>query len=203
MAKKFPLSKIIRRTHLLLALFLTPWILMYAISTIAMHHRVLFTGEPDRVDPGFDTLSEETYTPTFPSDVDRQDAALQILRDLDLEGAFGVQGNLEEGRMTITRFRPIGSYRITYESNPGMLRVERQRFAMAYYLEMLHRRRGFQQPYVTNDLWAIFVDVVILAIILWAFTGVWMWWEMSKTRRLGAICLSAGVALFLVFLLTL
>jgi hypothetical protein len=125
------------------------------------------------------------------------------LRDLDLEGAFGVQGNLEEGRMTITRFRPIGSYRITYEGNPGMLRVERQRFAMAYYLEMLHRRRGFQQPYVTNDLWAIFVDVVILAIILWAFTGVWMWWEMSKTRRLGAICLSAGVALFLVFLLTL
>ena len=28
-------SKILRRTHLYLALFLTPWVLMYAVSTLA------------------------------------------------------------------------------------------------------------------------------------------------------------------------
>ena len=33
-------SKIVRRTHMYLALFLTPWIAGYALSTIAMNHRM-------------------------------------------------------------------------------------------------------------------------------------------------------------------
>ena len=35
-------SLIIRRIHLYLALFLTPWMLMYAISTVVMNHRGFF-----------------------------------------------------------------------------------------------------------------------------------------------------------------
>ncbi len=31
-------SKLLRRIHLYLALFLTPWIRMYAVSTFAMNH---------------------------------------------------------------------------------------------------------------------------------------------------------------------
>jgi hypothetical protein len=81
--------------------------------------------------------------------------------------------------------------------------VERQRFGAAYVLEMLHRRRGFQQPFWANDLWGLIVDGVILSILLWAATGLWMWWEMVRTRRLGALFLGAGVAFFLLFLLLL
>jgi hypothetical protein len=36
------ISKILRRTHMYLALFLTPWMLIYALSTMAMNHRELF-----------------------------------------------------------------------------------------------------------------------------------------------------------------
>jgi hypothetical protein len=186
-----------------LALFLTPWILMYALSTITMHHRVLFTGEHQRVDPGYETIREEAYRPAFAGDTDRQVAARRILEDLDLVGAFSVRGSLDQGTLTIQRDRPIGSYRITYEANPGTVRVERQRFGAAYVLEMLHRRRGFQQPFWANDLWGLIVDGVILSILLWAATGLWMWWEMVRTRRLGALFLGAGVAFFLLFLLLL
>jgi hypothetical protein len=203
MTRKVSVSKLIRRTHLFLALFLAPWVLMYALSTITMHHRVLFTGEPRRVDPGYEMLREEAYAPPFARDEDRQVAARRLLQDLDLEGAFTVRGSLEQGVLTILRNRPIRSYRITYETNTGTLRVERQRFGMAYFLEMLHRRRGYQQPFLGNDLWAFVVDAVILAMLTWAATGLWMWWELARTRRLGALCLGAGIACFLLFLLTL
>ena len=33
---RFNFSKIIRRVHMYLALFLAPWMLMYALSTLAM-----------------------------------------------------------------------------------------------------------------------------------------------------------------------
>jgi hypothetical protein len=68
---------------------------------------------------------------------------------------------------------------------------------------MLHRRRGFSEDYLANDLWAFIVDSVIVAIVLWAVTGLWMWLEMSRTRKLGSICLMGGSALFSFLLLVL
>ena len=42
LAPKIPgvFSKIVRRTHMYLALFLAPWMMGYAVSTIAMNHRM-------------------------------------------------------------------------------------------------------------------------------------------------------------------
>ena len=36
------ISTIVRRTHMFLALFFFPWILMYALSTLVMNHRSFF-----------------------------------------------------------------------------------------------------------------------------------------------------------------
>jgi len=64
----------------------------------------------------------------------------------------------------------------------------------------MHRRRGFQTPYALDDTWAFTVDVFIAGVIFWALSGLWMWWELKVTRKLGAIALSGGVALFALFL---
>ena len=39
-------------------------------------------------------------------------------------------------------------------------------------------------------------------VLLWACSGMWMWWEMKVTRVAGAVALAAGVALFAAFLAT-
>lgn len=160
----------------------------------------MFTGHEQRVHPGYDLVRTEQYSHRFDSDEDRLTAARKILQDLDMEGAFSVRGDLEKGKLTIIRDHPIRSYQITYEAGPATIDIERQKFGMSFFLEMLHRRRGFQQSFITNDLWAIVVDGVILTILVWAFTGVWMWWSIVRTRKPGAWCLGIGLVLFLVFL---
>jgi hypothetical protein len=50
---------------------------------------------------------------------------------------------------------------------------------------------------------AVSVDLVIVALVFWAVSGVWMWWDMRATRLWGAVSLLAGVALFVGFLVTL
>ncbi len=198
---RLPLHLIVRRVHLLLGLFLAPWVLMYSLSTLGMHHRKLFTGNERRVHPGYELISEQKYPQLLDADGDRHSAALQILRDLDMEGAYSVRGTLQEGHLTIIRDQPVRPFRVTYLGDTGTLRIERQNFGLTYFLEMLHRRRGYQQDYMGNDLWALVVDGVILTILIWAITGIWMWWSMLRTRKPGAWCLVAGVTLFLVFLL--
>jgi hypothetical protein len=42
--KKTAWSKLIRRTHMYLALFLTPWMVVYALSSFIFNHHALFSG---------------------------------------------------------------------------------------------------------------------------------------------------------------
>ena len=42
--EKIAWSKLIRRTHMYLALFLTPWMVVYALSSFIFNHHALFSG---------------------------------------------------------------------------------------------------------------------------------------------------------------
>lgn len=179
-----------------LALFLSPWMLMYALSTMAMNHRHLF-----RSTPQFEKEREQAYAASFPADARPRQIGEQILRDLHLEGSFGVQGP-REGRLTIVRSDPITPRRILYSPAEGKVTIERLIFRPSAFLEQLHRRRGYQQPYVLEDTWAFTVDLVIVAMIFWVLSGLWMWWEMRVTRLWGAAFALLGVALFAFFVVT-
>ena len=190
-------SKIIRRTHMYIALFLAPWVLMYAASTILMNHRAGQHGGP----PVFAKERELVYDGTFPAGATPRAMALQILAFLDMDGAHGVPNPGRDAAIVINRFDPVSPRRITFTPADGRIVVERQAFRTPAFLERLHRRRGFQHDYPLEDTWAFSVDLVIVAIAFWVFSGLWMWWEMKLTRRLGALCLAGGAALLAVFVL--
>jgi hypothetical protein len=122
------------------------------------------------------------------------------LSDLGISGSHSVRGDVHSGALTINRNRPIGSYRVTFDAKERDLKVERQKWGLAFFLEMLHRRRGFGEDYLANDLWALTVDLVVGAILLWGATGLWMWFELPRTRKWGSVCLVAGSSLFAVLL---
>ena len=68
-----------------LALFLAPWMLGYAVSTLAMNHRM---PRPT----SFVTERDQPYPNVFEPGTPPREIARQILADLELDGAFGVQG---------------------------------------------------------------------------------------------------------------
>jgi hypothetical protein len=116
---------------------------------------------------------------------------------LNLEGNHRTQGSLE-GRITITRNDPLAIRRIIYDPKRQTLNIERQVLRAAPFLEHMHRRRGYGTPYLSDDLWAITVDLFIFASVLW----VWMWWELKVTRRWGTISILGGIAILAFFLVT-
>ena len=188
------LSSVIRRTHMYLALFLSPWVLTYALSTIVMNHRYST--------PSFEKEQEQSYEAAFPAGAQPRQMAGQILSDLRLEGAFNVQPPASDGRLTILRQDLLSPKRITYTPAERKLVVERQAFQAASFLGRFHRRRGYQQPYALDDTWAVTVDLFIAAMIFWVLSGLWMWWEMRVTRLWGGVFALAGAGLFAFFLVT-
>jgi hypothetical protein len=193
-------SKIIRRTHMYLALFLTPWILMYALSTMAMNHREWLRGGSGETLPQFEKEREEPYQASFAPDARPQAIGEKILEDARLVGAFNARKD-SSGAVVIVRQDPVTPRRITYSPAESKLVIEKEVFRWPAFLERMHRRRGYQHA-ALDDSWAFSVDLVIAAMIFWVLSGLWMWWELRATWRLGALFAAGGLALFALFLFT-
>ena len=190
-------SMVLRRTHMYLGLFLFPWMLMYALSTLAMTHRSWFATqapyEVERTVP-FEAVFSESVEPKL--------VAGQVLASLGLDGAHSVTRR-KDGAYVINRSDLLTPRRLTYSPADHTVTVERLPLQTYSFLARFHRRRGYATGYGWDTAWAATVDVAIIGMMLWVLSGLWMWWEMTVTRRWGTVALLGGGGLFAAFLLTL
>ena len=185
-----------RRTHLYLGLFVMPWLLMYGLSSFMICHQDLFrSDQPANWQPVF----EREYKRQIPDQANLREVAQAILKDCNLEGAFWVQRPKPE-KIEINRFRFRDEIRLIYSINEQRLRAERQHHRWDRVVVRMHFRGGFQQPTFFDALWAVFVDVACLGILIWIGSGLVMWWRLSRLRFWGAIALGGGLLSFLVLI---
>jgi hypothetical protein len=185
-----------------LALFLTPWILMYALSTIAMNHREHLQKLYGKAPPPFHPAGTMDVPPgTFQPSASREENARRILQALGMDGTHNIPKSAGQDLVIVRQ--PSGApVRITYRGAENKASIEKQESRFSFWLERFHRRRGYQHPYALEDAWAVSVDVVIFVMVFWVLSGLWMWWEMKATRVMGALSALGGIALFALFLRT-
>jgi hypothetical protein len=178
-----------------LALFFFPWMLMYALSTLAMNHRTWFTGPP----AAFHKERELIYDGVFPEQAAPRVMAQQILASMDLDGAHTVTRR-NDGTLVVNRNDLVTPRRITYTPADRRLVIERMPVRANAFLERFHRRRGYATGYTLDTAWAVSVDLVIVAMLFWVLSGLWMWWEMRVTRKFGLLALLGGAGMFAFYL---
>jgi len=183
-----------------LGLFLVPWMLMYALSTMVMNHREFVVSFYPTKTPVLTKERELDYSRSFLADATPQQIGQQILSDIGLDGTHRVTGGKDGKPLVIERQHPLALRRIAYHPKDGKLIIEREEFRGATFLERMHRRRGYQNPYLLEDTWAFSVDLTVLAMIFWSLSGIWIWWELRSTRVWGIISGGLGLLLFAIFL---
>lgn len=192
---KLPLSKTIRRVHMYLALFLTPWMVIYALSGLVLNHgpavRALYGGSVG----GFEKVEERRYEAVFSDGADARMIGAQILDDLGLSGTFNVQGTAEQPRLVIVRHGAFSAHRITYTRADSRLVIEKQRFTAPIFVNRAHFRHGYGQPFLASKVWAVVVDLAVVGMLFWGVSGIWMWWEMKPARVTGGVFALLGCAL--------
>ncbi len=196
-------SILIRRTHMYTALFFVPWVVVYSLSTLFFNHGIRqFSAASEGPPITFEKESEQIYSETFPENTPPGDIAKQILEHLGLSGTH-FANRRPNGTIMINRREAMTPRRITFKPETGSLLVERQLMSIPTWLRTVHHRSGFQSEEVLEDTWALSVDLVIVAMIFWVFSGLWMLWEIRAARKWGLLCGVAGTGLFVFLILVL
>ncbi|MCE9530091.1 MAG: hypothetical protein K8T89_02980 [Planctomycetes bacterium] len=57
------------------------------------------------------------------------------------------------------------------------------------FLTRLHLAHGYPSEVNSKWGWALIVDAMAFIMLFWGLSGILMWWQLKKTRRLGAVIL--------------
>jgi hypothetical protein len=193
------ISRLVRRIHMFTGLFLAPWMVMYALSTLVMTHRDYVNSFYSSKNPTLVTERELDYTRSFPTNVTREQIAPQILQDLGLDGTHSVSGGRNGRPLVINRQNALSTRRVTFDAANQKITIQREEFRTATFLDRMHRRRGYNQPYALEDTWSFTVDVAVVTMAFWSLSGIWLAWELKTTRVWGALSFVVGLGLFVVF----
>ena len=165
-----------RATHGLAGLALASVLTMYALTGVVMIY-----GEGQRV-----PASREESKQPLPD-------AWRGLRGPQLSAAvrssLGLRGRADlprrkAGRTQIIFRRPGARSEVTLDSASGSVEIVRFREGWVRTLAQLHQQNGYEGT-LLNKLWAATVDLAALALILFAASGVYLWWKLGRQRRLG------------------
>ncbi|KYG04129.1 hypothetical protein BE21_48310 [Sorangium cellulosum] len=61
-------------------------------------------------------------------------------------------------------------------------------------LGMLHKTHHFPVHGGMTWIWALFADITGITLVLWALTGLAMWWQMKPSRVVGAVAVAVAIA---------
>lgn len=87
--------------------------------------------------------------------------------------------------------------RITYVLKDGHVDVTRfagqDGMTWRHYLLRLHTAHGQPPHWNARMFWSLFVDAMAVAMVIWGVSGVVMWWQIKRTRRLGSVVIALSL----------
>ncbi len=183
--------KTIRWIHGQLALALALAVLMYAVSGWFIEYGRLFF-------PQTPTVNETHNVAELSASAALEDEGAARRAAFAIRDALDLPGRLVEIRAQapgwVARFASA-SQRTRVAWSPGRpeVRLEIRPASFGPSLTTLHRVHGASGG-PAYFLFAVVVDLVGVAMILYAITGVILWWKLKRKKRLGLSLLAASSA---------
>ena len=182
---------VIRKIHLYSGLVILVFLMMYFVSGYVMIHRPWFGGQSGKPPPGVRTESLAGYTgPREPEAL-----AAYVVERFQLHGRANVPPPARQPQKSI-RFnvvRPGMIQQVDIPRDGDTVTVTTTRENLAGVLVQLHRVHGYGGGWVWNTF-VFFNDVASASCILFALSGVYLWWKTAKRRIWGMLCLAASCA---------
>jgi len=188
-----------RRTHLYLALFLSPWFWMYGVSSIPFSHNQYFE-ELDKAKgiPPWTKRAEIPFEQPVPDGPELRPFADQVVKLVGLSGSYGAYRQSPK-QVNVYVYTFWKSTQVKYFLEEKKLVMEDRRFRWDHFFTGMHAKGGFDQG-GWHNVWGVMVDLVCLGLLLWVVTGLIMWCSLPVVRGWGWVALVSGVVSFGVFL---
>ena len=189
-----------RRLHLYLGLSLLPWFLMYGASSVPFAHNQVFEAiDKAKGLPLWTMRVDRKYAIDVPSSGELRPVGARIVKDLGLIGSFGAYRQSPD-QLNVYVYRFLHATQVKYYIAEQRITVEDRRFRFDQFLTGMHARGGFEQDGVLNKAWGVVVDLCCLGMLLWIFSGVYMWWSLPGLRSWGWLAFLGGIGSYLLFM---
>jgi hypothetical protein len=93
------------------------------------------------------------------------------------------------------------TWRVTYNAMTGTVSgtpVDNipppEELSTRQFLTRLHKAHGFPGGTNAKWFWAVLVDAMSFVMVFWGVSGIFMWWQIKATRKLGFFLLLLSVA---------
>jgi len=193
MAGGMSIQKLIRNIHLIASIFMFSFMLVYAFTGIIIINHDLFT--IPEVEVNHSKIPVEKRM-----DGDPKVYAKYLKQKLDLKGRTEYQKNNQDN--WIFHFNiPGEGYQVTLTPAQDTLYIQRSSQEMTLYtvVHRIHILRGFKGGWAYTA-WAVMYDTSCFAMILFAITGIIMWFKRRKQYRHGWWYLLAGILIPVFFI---
>jgi hypothetical protein len=201
---------LMRYSHLFVGLFLSPFVLVFAISVLLLNHPGIPLGSP--VESATTTLRVN-----FPSGIEKMDPparvaqARVILQQAGINGEIGFIGYSADNRiLSIPVTRPGYEARIDVSMESGTAVVKQRNTGIGEGLIFLHKMPGphlanIRRNWFVTRVWGWLSDGTAWLILFLSASGIYLWVALKSERKTGLILMIGGVvclggALYAIFI---
>lgn len=181
----------IRKIHLYSGFVLLAFVVMYFFTGYVLTHHDLFPrGEPAV------TTREESLAPALRTPgaggVTPEEFSQRLQRQFDLPGKREAPVRNRDGSWEFGYSRPGTWYEAVVNPRGDRVTIKRTDAGAAQTLVGFHRLHGYGGGWV-YDLWMVVYDLASFSMIVFAVTGVYLWYKLTRRRALGWVMLAVGV----------
>lgn len=196
------LSRCVRDLHLYAGLFVSPFVLVFAISVFPLVHPALRIGGT-----GVAVTRSVSDLP-LPANLDqlsgraRIDALRPALHRAQIHGEVGwIQHRPGENRLVIPVSVPGRLTTVSIDLATRDALVHEQPTGLAGALIELHKSPGphlvdIRRNWLGARVWSWLADATVCLLLWVTLTGVYLWWLLRWERRIGLVLLTVGAVCF-------
>lgn len=191
--------KLLGKIHLYTGLFISPFVLIYAITAIMFNHKVGADSKAEvtGLDQGLPVVVE--------SSLDKLPLARDIMRQLGLHGEMdNIWRNDKTLSVPVSRPGEIDIIQVDLEKSTAS--VEHRKTGFISTLLYLHNRPGphviaIRGKWFWIKVWLLLADITVYSLLALTVSGPAVWLGAKKNNRTGLIIAVAGLAVTAVLLI--
>ncbi|MDA0347050.1 MAG: PepSY-associated TM helix domain-containing protein [Verrucomicrobia bacterium] len=193
MKKTSPTSKGLyqwtRKLHLYIGMFICPFILVYAVSTLYLNHSV----RPQTVDQAQAPISIQVD-----QNAKGPELVKQVLEQLELTGEIAGGGQVRNNETIIRVARPGSVKVVTVNLLEQQATILERSNGLLGAINYLHFNPGLHRVpnWSITKLWGWLADSVVYFTLFLTVSGIYLWILLKAERKMGLFLLGGGVASF-------
>ena len=190
-----------RDLHLYLGLFVSPFLLLFAVSVFFLNHA------RTPVD-ATSTAKVTIHDLRIPSGIEEAQGMERVHRAAEILAQVGVTGEInfiryvpKERRLVIPVVKPGVETTIDLNVEARTATVSRRKTTTWETLSYLHRSPGphnvaIRGNWFWTQVWRWFSDATVYVVLFLSMTGIYLWAVLRSERKVGLILLLAGAISF-------